>query len=178
VFARYGYRKTSFDQVAQTAGASRQGLYLHFPSKEALFRAAVEHALSRHLSAAVAALSKNEPLADRLVAACDEWAGGYVGRGTPDAQDLAGVSASITGEILATYGARFEEALAVATAESLIMKTYVEAGLTAQVAARTLHMTVQGIKQQSLTHQAFHIDLKTAVAVLLASSPRSRRTSS
>ncbi len=32
VFARYGYRKTSMDEVARAAGVSRQGLYLQFAS--------------------------------------------------------------------------------------------------------------------------------------------------
>ena len=41
VFGRYGFRKTSMDEVARAAGISRQGLYLYFASKEALFRAAV-----------------------------------------------------------------------------------------------------------------------------------------
>ena len=30
VFARYGFRKTSMDEVARAAGVSRQGLYLQF----------------------------------------------------------------------------------------------------------------------------------------------------
>ncbi len=30
VFLRYGYKKTSMDDLARAAGLSRQGLYLHF----------------------------------------------------------------------------------------------------------------------------------------------------
>ena len=32
--ARYGFKKTSMDDVAQAAGVSRQGLYLYFDTKE------------------------------------------------------------------------------------------------------------------------------------------------
>src|SRR5258708_36742368 len=39
VFLRYGYKKTSMDDLARAAGLSRQGLYLHFENKEALFKA-------------------------------------------------------------------------------------------------------------------------------------------
>ncbi|HYM04790.1 MAG TPA: helix-turn-helix domain-containing protein [Stellaceae bacterium] len=42
VFARFGYRRAAMDQVAQEAGLTRQAVYHHFKSKEALFRAAVE----------------------------------------------------------------------------------------------------------------------------------------
>src|SRR5580698_9923427 len=86
VFARYGYRKASMDEVARAAGVSRQGLYLQFSDKEELFRKAVRFKLTRQLSCAVAALGN--PSADlqaRLIAACDEWAGRYVGISGADA---------------------------------------------------------------------------------------------
>lgn len=38
VFLRYGFKKTSMDDLARAAGLSRQGLYLHFATKEALFK--------------------------------------------------------------------------------------------------------------------------------------------
>lgn len=41
-FSQYGYQKVDMGEVAQRAGLSRQGLYKHFPSKEALFRAVVD----------------------------------------------------------------------------------------------------------------------------------------
>src|SRR5262245_5573714 len=43
VFVRYGFKKTSMDDVARAAGLSRQGLYLHFPNKVDLFRGVVAH---------------------------------------------------------------------------------------------------------------------------------------
>src|SRR5258708_23382447 len=58
VFARYGYRKTSMDEVARAAGVSRQGLYLQFANKEELFPQAVGQSLNRHLNAALPALSR------------------------------------------------------------------------------------------------------------------------
>ena len=36
VFPRYGFRKTSMDDLARAAGLSRQARYLHFATKEAL----------------------------------------------------------------------------------------------------------------------------------------------
>jgi AcrR family transcriptional regulator len=68
-FLRYGYRKTSMDDVAAAAGISRQALYLRFDSKEELFRAAVEHVLDSSLADARSALAEAGPLLDRLLAA-------------------------------------------------------------------------------------------------------------
>ncbi len=60
IFARYGYRRASMDQVAEAAGLTRQALYHHFESKEALFRAVVEalHAASLKAAAAGGALAE------------------------------------------------------------------------------------------------------------------------
>jgi AcrR family transcriptional regulator len=42
VFGQYGFRLASMELVAQESGLTRQALYHHFDSKEALFRAVVE----------------------------------------------------------------------------------------------------------------------------------------
>ena len=42
IFARFGYRRASMSQIAEEAGLTRQALYHHYDSKEALFRAVVE----------------------------------------------------------------------------------------------------------------------------------------
>jgi len=54
-FARYGYRRASMDQVAEAAGLTRQAVYHHYESKQALFRAVVEALHGGALAAAVAA---------------------------------------------------------------------------------------------------------------------------
>ncbi|SHN46501.1 TetR/AcrR family transcriptional regulator [Cryptosporangium aurantiacum] len=41
-FARYGYRRTSMDVIAQAAGVSRPTLYQYYRGKEEIFRAAAE----------------------------------------------------------------------------------------------------------------------------------------
>jgi len=42
LFIRHGYRLTSMELVGQEAGLTRQALYHHFKTKEALFRAVLE----------------------------------------------------------------------------------------------------------------------------------------
>src|SRR3982074_3108345 len=80
VFGRFGFRKTSMDDVARSAGISRQGLYLYFASKEALFRAAVRQELDTALGDASRCLNEEGAALDqRVVAALDAWLGRYVG---------------------------------------------------------------------------------------------------
>lgn len=156
VFARYGFRKTSMDQVAHAAGVSRQGLYLQFANKEALFRKAVEHTLNRQLNAAVTALSRpDDSLELRLIAACDEWSGRCVGSLGSDAADLMCASTSLAGSTLAHYETQFELALTGAIADSRLAGFCITAGLCPADLARTLHATARGLKHRSASREEF-----------------------
>lgn len=42
VFARYGYTKTTLDDIASVLGIKKNSLYYYFPSKEAIFNAVLE----------------------------------------------------------------------------------------------------------------------------------------
>jgi AcrR family transcriptional regulator len=171
VFARFGYRKTSMDDVATAANMSRQALYLHFSSKEVLFHATVEFALAQHLEAANDALSKRDTsIKERLVAAVDAWLGQYVGQLGPDALDLSASSSAIAADVLASYGTKFESDLATAISSSGIAQSYVAAQLSELDLAKTLHLTAQGAKQASQSHEAFIEAIDIAVRVLLSPS--------
>lgn len=43
VFFKFGYKRVSMNEIAETAGISRAGLYLYFKSKEEIFNAAIVH---------------------------------------------------------------------------------------------------------------------------------------
>ena len=68
VFRRQGFRRSSIEQAAEAAGLTRQALYHHFKSKEALFRAVIERlhedALAAEIAAAGAAEKQGGSLAD------------------------------------------------------------------------------------------------------------------
>src|SRR3981189_3780420 len=72
VFRRHGCGRSSIEQAAEAAGLTRQALYHHFESREALFRAVIEqlheNALAAELAAANAADKAGGSLADILVA--------------------------------------------------------------------------------------------------------------
>ena len=43
LFLRYGYRKTSMEDVARASGFSRQSIYTWYPNKKKLFIGVVRH---------------------------------------------------------------------------------------------------------------------------------------
>ena len=65
-FAQYGFRLASMELVAQQCGLTRQALYHHFDSKEALFRAVVEAVHEGALEAERAAGLSEERAGKRL----------------------------------------------------------------------------------------------------------------
>src|SRR6516225_9745774 len=70
VFRRQGFRRSSIEQAAEEAGLTRQALYHHFKSKEALFRGAIARLYERapEAEAAKAAEEADCDLADVIIA--------------------------------------------------------------------------------------------------------------
>jgi AcrR family transcriptional regulator len=175
VFARYGFRKTSMEEVARAAGVSRQGLYLQFANKEELFRKALEHSLNNQLTAAVAALSrKPDSLEHRLIAACDAWSGRFIGSLGADASDLMCASTSLAGATLTHYETEFERAVERAIADSPLGGFCATAGLCPADLAHALHATARGLKHSSASREEFVKGIKVAARMFCA--PLHRRS--
>ncbi|MFI7392729.1 TetR/AcrR family transcriptional regulator [Streptomyces tendae] len=161
-FARFGYRKTSMEEVARAAHISRPGLYFLFSSKEALFRAAVTQTLDRDIAAVEQVLADSgRPLPTRLVEAFDQWAGRYIGGPlTHDAARVVEDNPGILGEIVETAPRRFEQLIADAIA--------VESGRKAALpVAQTLISTSIGLKHQVPSRDSYLERLAVAIGLLL-----------
>lgn len=160
-FARFGYRKTSMDEVARAARISRPGLYFLFSSKEALFRAAVTRTLEHDITRVEHLLTDTgRPLPERLVAAFDQWAGRYVG---PLARDVAVViedNPDLLGEIVETTPRRFEQLIT----EAIATESGREA---APPIAQTMISASIGLKHQAPSRELYLERLKVAIALLL-----------
>jgi AcrR family transcriptional regulator len=166
-FARFGYRKTSMEEVARAAGISRQGLYLHFPTKDDLFRATVHYALQEAITAANARLFDTTQSIDaRLVGAFDEWIGRYVGLFGGDVSDIMEASSQLLGSALADRDATFLESVTKVVRGSGLPAAYKPAGLSARQLAETLHATAKGLKHTCRTRAEFVERIQVAVRAL------------
>jgi AcrR family transcriptional regulator len=157
------------DEVARAAEVSRQGLYLHFSTKEDLFRATLEHAIDTALEEATAAFeAESEPLEDRLIAGFDAWVGRYVGLLGPAATDLGEASGTLGAEIIKRGDTAFLAALAKVLRGSEVMPVYRTAGLSAPKMAETLYATARGFKYASPSRAAFSENMSMAIKMLCA----------
>ncbi len=160
-FARFGYRKTSMDEVARAADISRPGLYFLFTSKEILFRAAVTQALGRDIATVERILlDSKRPLQARLVDSFDQWAGRYIGPLTSDIAAVIEDNPDLLGTMAETTPQRFEllvsQAIAVEIGES-----------SATDVARTMISASIGIKHQVASRYAYRKRIAIAVDLLL-----------
>lgn len=122
-FARYGLRKTSIDAVAELAGVSRQHVYNHWSSKEALFTAAVE---SLQVESLESALQSTREVRAAGGDAIDEVVAAVVRRtlafadslkGSPHLDELLDERNRLSGELLRKRRHECREKLAALVAE-------------------------------------------------------------
>lgn len=66
LFGRYGYRRTSIDDLARETGIAKGTVYLYFATKEQIFRALCDLVMARVLAEAERAAATTAPLAERL----------------------------------------------------------------------------------------------------------------
>lgn len=168
VFVRYGYRKTSMDDVASAAGISRQTIYLHFRSKEALFRAGTEYLFDGALHVVEAALESGEPIEDALVSAFDAWHGRFVETflRSPHIGEIMEASNSLAEDAVHAKEARFVELVASAVERAGFDLTAV--GLSAAEAASLLNATSCGYKHAVSSRDEYVNNMRAAVRVLCA----------
>lgn len=162
-FARFGYRKTSMDDIATEARISRPGLYFLFASKSALFGEAAERGIARDLAAAKSALAlPATPLGERIVDAFECWSGRYVGP-LQDSRALVDDNPALLGPIALGGPARFEALLAAALQESGLEQN-------ADATVRTLISLSIGAKYQAVDREEYRVRMTDGVRLLVRSS--------
>src|SRR5882757_5675268 len=170
VFGRYGFRKASMDEIARSADISRQGLYLRFASKDALFRAAVRQELDTALGDVSRCLNEEGVgLERRAVAALDAWLGRYVGSMlASDIGNLLQNPAMQLGDMVDPAIAAASRASNAAMAENDRRRL----GVTPEEIAGALHTVAQGAKYLSNaraeSREEFVARMTAAVRVVFA----------
>ena len=152
-FGRYGYRQASMEAVAEQAALSRQALYRHFPTKEALFAAVVEDLHGSALAAAAgAAQEAREQGGDAtavLLAQLEARFATILARlhGSAHAEELQDENSRQCGAIAAEAGRRFVALLAATIrAERRAGRLALPRGLAAGELAESLVAAARGIK--------------------------------
>jgi AcrR family transcriptional regulator len=178
VFRRHGFRRSSIAPAAAAAGLTRQALYHHFDSKEALFRAVIERlhedALAAEIAAADAAEKAGGGLADILVASVGAKLSQLAAAldGSPHVEELFSEHLLQARDLYQKYAAIYAEQLAATIARVCRKQGLaLNAGMTPRELARCIEMAVNGTKSAYPGMQpvdAFLKDLDTMLRTLVA----------
>ncbi len=149
VFARHGFRQTSMAMVAEEARLTRQALYHHFESKEALFAALVDLLQDEALAAAKEAAAKGgRDAADavgQIVMATHRSLVASVA-GSPFATELIEESSRHCGPAISAYAKRYEKVLETAIAGLVRAGRLALRGTTAHELAQMIAVAAKGVK--------------------------------
>ena len=174
IFGQYGYRLASMELVAQECGLTRQALYHHFDSKEALFRAVVEAvhegALKAERSAAAREERAGKGLAEIMIAQLGARYGSLLDRlkGSAHADELMSEHQRQTQDLLQRFAAeKFD--LIVGTIERVCAanKLTLTNGLTPAQLGRCIELAAHGLGLKKADKGALG-DLERSIRLLVA----------
>jgi AcrR family transcriptional regulator len=170
-FLRYGFKKTSMDDVAQAAGVSRQGLYLYFDTKDFLFREALQYLVSHMISTARSvAEDGNLSLRDRLLGVFEAVHGSAFQSASPEhAFELLQSAQSADGALLVQLDRDLMGIVAALLAEAGAADRWEEAGVTVAELSEQLLMSAKGIKASVDTLAAYRERMLTAIRIVMRS---------
>jgi AcrR family transcriptional regulator len=176
-FSRYGFRRTSMEDIAVEAGVSRAALYLQFRNKEEIFRSLSQDLHSEALGRAEAALRGDQPLAERLRAAVEAKSLRFIeiAFGSPHGSELLDESNRLCGDLPLDAERRFQQLLArefrrAAGAREIDLAG---AGLSAAETADLFTRTASGLKGPGVTVEAYRKRVAAWVRLFVAGLARS-----
>jgi AcrR family transcriptional regulator len=178
VFRRHGFRRSSIEQAAEEAGLTRQALYHHFASKEALFRAVLERLYEQGLAAEIAAAKAAEEagleLADILVAEIGARMQSLLAslKDSPHTEELFSEHLAQARDLYQSYSTRFADQIATTIGRVCRQRKLTLArGITVRELARCVEMAIHGAKSAFPSMQpvdAFLKQLETMLRMLIA----------
>lgn len=156
IFSHYGFRQASMELVAERLGITRQALYRHFASKEALLAAVVEDLHAGAIAAAQATAAEQSalaaPLAVVVTAALHARFEFILTRlaASPHAPELLEEHQNQCGPIIANYAQRFIALLEHLIEEQVRDGRYrLRDGLTATDLGRYLFLLARALKSEA-----------------------------
>jgi AcrR family transcriptional regulator len=171
-FTRYGFRRTSMEDIAREAGVSRPALYLHFRNKEELFRSLAASLQEAALAEAETALKSGGTLVERVHAALEAKVVRMIEvvHDSPHGAELLDASSRLCGDLAARSEARLQRMLedafrAASRAGEIDLRG---AGLSAGAAAELIRLAAYGQKVPGVDPAEFRRRLARLVKVVFA----------
>jgi AcrR family transcriptional regulator len=159
LFGRYGFKRTSMEDIASEAALSRAALYLQFRNKEDIFRELATNLHEEALSQAQAALGTGDLLSGRLRAAVEAKTLRMIeiGHYSPHGSELTDEKNRLCGDLALDSERRFQRMLtgAFKRAHDLGDIDLVPSGLSASETAELFARAVDGLNSTAISTDAY-----------------------
>jgi TetR/AcrR family transcriptional regulator of autoinduction and epiphytic fitness len=147
VFFKYGYQRVSMNEIAAAAGISRPGLYLHFSSKEEVFRAAIVQFADGLIEEIAKGLQSRKTIEEKVRYAFEVWTvqSFDLTRKSPEAKEIRDSSYEFAREALDQSYEKLESVLA-SILKGQVKSSGNKKALSAEKTAHILTSAVRGFK--------------------------------
>ena len=173
VFAQYGFRRTTMNDIAKSAGISRPALYLMFENKEDLFQGLAAHRLDQAIDIALSVLQGSGEIADRLLESLLVFEQVFYEpiADSPHGSELMDISLSLASEIMTKKLARFHAALtkSLSEAEARGQITFARAPMKQRAFVELLFTALTGVKKRALNRAEFRKLVRQLTEIFLLS---------
>ncbi len=172
VFAQYGFKRTTMNDIAQAAGISRPALYLMFDNKEHLFQELAAYRLNLALLAAKAVLENDGSVSSRFIEAILVFEKTYTEpvANSPHGAELIDVNMSLAGEVMIKGKSKLIAALAkvLKDADESGEVSFQNTPLTHKTFVELLLSSIGGIKQKAGTKAEYRKQTQQVAQIFLS----------
>jgi AcrR family transcriptional regulator len=173
VFAQYGFRRTTMNDIAQAAGISRPALYLMFDNKENLFQGLAAFRLDQAIEQALGVLAGDGDTNERIIAALLVFERIFYEpiADSPHGAELMDISQSLASELMMKDIVRLHAALAktLSDAEQAGEVNFENSPLKPKAFVELLFTGLNGVKKKASNTAEFRKMVKQLAEVFLQS---------
>lgn len=172
VFAQYGFKRTTMNDIAQAAGISRPALYLMFENKEHLFHELAAYRIDLALKEAKAVLEGDGSVASRFIDAIMVFEKTYTEpvANSPHGAELVDVNMSLAADVMTKGNSKLVAALAklLRDADKTGEASFENTPLTPKTFVELLLSSITGIKKKAGTKAEYRKQTQQVAQVFLA----------
>lgn len=172
VFAQYGFKRTTMNDIAEAAGMSRPALYLLFTNKEHLFRELSSYRINLALKAAKTVLARQGSVSSRFIDALMEFERTYSEpvANSPHGAELYDINMSLAADVMTVGYASLVAALAklLKDAELSGEANFGNTPLTHKAFVELLLASISGIKKKAGTKAEYRKQTKHVAQIFLS----------
>lgn len=173
VFSKYGFRRTSMNDIAEAAGISRPALYLMFDNKEDLFRHLANFRQDQAIEALTNILSEDAPIADRVVQALLAYERIFYEpvAASPHVDDLVDLSQSVAADDMLKGRNRLIRLIAESIDQAVSdgEVKFIDNSVTAKQFSELLMSSLIGQKKAATSIKDFRKRVESVTSIFMAS---------